>query len=1169
MSNPNLLSKLVGDDVVELGVALAAATIAKMTPRDATSPFCVHLWIPLGKSFRGAFMNFSSPVEPPISDCTFMSTLSELVSSQPLGISTVGHDDAKRVFTEQCCPLTAARIGILNQSAYRCWTLGSYFGLLNTHHQLLTDVWMATAAVCEGAVRSPTITLRNWYDTVKFIFPSVGGVLIVPAAASFDDVSDTQVLSIALKSLLCDGRMNASVSARSKVDAELIAESEMRFSSRIYEFASNFTQRRGVSAEARDTAQIRDDGVAERGQILLCTGPSASGKTTFANRLSLALRAYGYSPISISMDEYYRDSKSDPNYPKNPDGTPNHELVECLNLEQLKDDIQTLLEYGEVELPEFDMVQSKPKPKTGKHFVSLPRGGKPVIVLEGIFALDPTWVKMIESETITKLFVMPIATTGVTELATVKNQDIRLIRRISRDFLHRGRNARASIARLPGVEKGENEGIFPLLRNADYVFNTFIDFEIGLLRVYISPLLRQIEPTDATYGRGQQLTAMLDGVQSVSDRTISKDSLVREFIGGSLFEMKPLSVHFDNRAGQLTGRRFSFRGKGAEMAAAASSVGLMKRQSAKKGLTVADALLVQDGQPAGTPFKAEKDSAVAVLNNRVVVGLNCPLEGTEYFHGASIRPLPLSSLDGLAAYDETAILMLHAAVKKVLGHRRRLVVWHRFVEEGDRFAIRVLQDNELVAVSLAERDAIMAMLSDFSREDEDIVVHVMNLASAVETFLSHHMPDTVRLLESSSRPSVQVASLGGIPSLKVRPTLPTCGFVAADSVSLVPHNCEGDASRTEFVEWVFTVNKSDVGSSSEVETPLFASTRFPISTQAAHAVCRTRDEAHSAHRISTVGDVNHSIFEGCASTLVSVDEALEFRYLFELYRRVEATRARIVYVAGSSSSGKSVIAAQLRQLLAAHGYAVSTMATDDYYRLLSEESYPTFSNGEKNTECVEALRLELLGEHLRKIVVEGVDVTDGPTFDCGTGVILSQNKRIRSLCQSEVKSVLIVEGLFALCPRVHALVDTTIPILRVLVHPIPLLNLDELHLISASQLRLLRRCARDYYVRGRTARETLQRRHFVQDGEVLNTLPFVEQADVIVNASCVYELAAIRTTTEMLLNFVPDSLTDGGDAIRCASQLKELLSWVCGMPESRLPARRFVQLLVDPESEVS
>jgi uridine kinase len=1173
-----IIASLEDHEIVQAGVFIVAAVVHHYSKRSTAAQF----WIPLEGGAQAVYMNASKEgVELGLTVEDYQKGFEALSagSLDNVELLNLPFSEAKAQFEKQDCPLTVKRITVQNLSHYQCWRLGSYYGLIFTSHAHVRGIW--------EAVRDGSLTLRELWENVALDVPPVsvggGGVLVRSRASVFQPEQHFQVLRIALQAYKATA-LPANGATIPNVDAAFVAESEMRFSRRIYDFASTFATTSAAVEEADDS----DDSI--RGQVLLVTGPSASGKTTFANRLALALRAYGYGAVTVSMDEYYRDSKLDPHYPKNPDGTPNHELVECLNLEELLSDVDQLLKFEEVELPRFDMVNSKPKPKTGENFVSLSKksGLRPLVICEGIFAIHPTFVKMLKSqgERLTKVFVMPIPTVGLTELVVAKNQTTRLIRRVSRDFLHRGRNARASIARLPGVQKGENEGIFPLLRHADHVFNTFVDYELGLLSVYVMPLLRQVDPLDSTYAHAQWLLQTLEGVQGVSDRGVGRDSLVREFIGGSLFEMEARTMQMDNRADHLLGKRFSFSSTNHE-----SLSGALRRHGAPLhqrreggGRRIVDELLNHMSRDAGLEGDSNKsqrqlmeellaaDEVLAVLNNREVVSFNLPTEGSDYFHGVDLRPLALSTPEGIEAYNQTAIVMLHVAVKQVLGHRHRVVVVHRFVEEGDRYCVRIQEGDEVVSVNEAECDAIMKAFVKLSADDVSVDLQFVTPATAVETFLRHHMMYAVSLVESSTRPKILLAMVCGIPSLCLKPLLHTTKLVVASQVTFEPTRVDpSHISPTtpgkKYVEWTFTVGKQHIKKSEELSLAVFEAQRVPINTVASAEVARSRDDASKAHDgLFCLGDVNNSIFRGHASTIVSVDDSLEFKILYSVLRRVESSNARVLFIAGSSSSGKSVISTQMHQLLSAHGYVTSTVATDDYYRNLAEEDYPMFPNGTKNTESVDALKLSLLGEHLRRVVVEGQTVSDAPSFDCGTGTLLSTKKVIRGLPVGK-KAVLIVEGLFALSPRLGELLGSGVPSLRVMVHPMPLLNMDELHLVSATKMRLFRRIVRDFHTRGRTAKATLARRQFVQDGEVLNTLPFIDKADMIVNASCVYELSALRGTCEMLLNFVPDSLSDGADAVRCAMQLKDILSWVCAMPESRLPTRRFMQLLVDPDVE--
>ncbi|CUE67055.1 uridine kinase, putative [Bodo saltans] len=379
------------------------------------------------------------------------------------------------------------------------------------------------------------------------------------------------------------------------------------------------------------------------------------------------------------------------------------------------------------------------------------------------------------------------------------------------------------------------------------------------------PLLRQVDPLDSTYAQAQWLLQTLEGVQGVSDRAVGRLSEQAEFIGGSLFEMEARNMQLDNRADHLLGKRFSFSSVNHE-----SLSGTLRRYGAplhqkREGAVrrVVDELLDHMSQDAGgatrgdaTTTKTQQqwmqellapDEVLAVLNNREVVSFNLPTEGSDYFHGVDLRPLSLSTPEGIEAYNQTAILMLHVAVKQVLGHRHRVVVVHRFVEEGDRYCVRIQNGDEIVSVTNEESDAIFSAFRKLSEDDVSIDLQFVTPATAVETFLRHHMTYAVRLVESSTRPKILLAMISGIPALCLKPLLHTTKLVAASNVTLEatrvdPNHISPTTPQKKYVEWTFTIGKQHIKRSEELSSAVFESQRVPINTVASAEVARSRDD---------------------------------------------------------------------------------------------------------------------------------------------------------------------------------------------------------------------------------------------------------------------------------------------------------------------------------------
>lgn len=272
--------------------------------------------------------------------------------------------------------------------------------------------------------------------------------------------------------------------------------------------------------------------IAERKDIkfVMIAGPSSSGKTSFANRLSIQLSAKGRRPHAISLDDYYTDREF---CPRNPDGSFDFECLEALDVEQFNVDMTKLLSGEQVDIPFFNF-------KTGKReyrnrFLQLCEGD--ILVIEGIHGLNDKLSYLLPAESKFKIYISALTQLNVDENNPLPTTDGRLLRRIVRDARTRGTSARETIAMWPSVRKGEEKNIFPFQESADVIFNSALVYELAALKVYAEPLLFQIPKDCKEYYEAKRLLKFLDYFLPLPTEGISKNSLVREFVGGSCFHV--------------------------------------------------------------------------------------------------------------------------------------------------------------------------------------------------------------------------------------------------------------------------------------------------------------------------------------------------------------------------------------------------------------------------------------------------------------------------------------------------------------------------------------------------------------------------------------------------------------------------------------------------------
>jgi uridine kinase len=272
--------------------------------------------------------------------------------------------------------------------------------------------------------------------------------------------------------------------------------------------------------------------IAERKntKFVMIAGPSSSGKTSFANRLSIQLTAKGLKPHPLSLDDYYVDREL---CPKNPDGSYDFECLEALDVKQFNEDMVSLLSGKPVELPSFNF-------KTGKreyrgHKMQL--GAEDILVIEGIHGLNDKLSYMLPAESKFKIYISALTQLNIDEHNPHPTTDSRLIRRIVRDARTRGTDAQSTIAMWPSVRRGEEKYIFPFQESADVMFNSALVYELAVLKVYAEPLLFRIPRDSAEYLEAKRLLKFLDYFLPLPAEGISKNSLIREFVGGSCFNV--------------------------------------------------------------------------------------------------------------------------------------------------------------------------------------------------------------------------------------------------------------------------------------------------------------------------------------------------------------------------------------------------------------------------------------------------------------------------------------------------------------------------------------------------------------------------------------------------------------------------------------------------------
>ena len=303
-----------------------------------------------------------------------------------------------------------------------------------------------------------------------------------------------------LNDQICKGNIN-----------DLILVQEALQERRIGEIAREIVERKGV-------------------KFVMIAGPSSSGKTTFSHRLSIQLRTYGLSPHPIALDNYFVNREDTP---RDENGDYNFECLEAIDVKQFNKDMLDLLSGKTVELPSFNF-------KTGKReykgdYKTL--GPEDVLVIEGIHGLNDAMSYALPNESKYKIYISALTSINIDEHNRIPTTDGRLLRRMVRDARTRGTSAKRTIEMWASVRKGDEEYIFPFQESADAMFNSVLIYELAVLKQYAEPLLFGIGKGEPEYYEAKRLLKFLEYFIGVSSDNLPKNSICREFVGGSCFNV--------------------------------------------------------------------------------------------------------------------------------------------------------------------------------------------------------------------------------------------------------------------------------------------------------------------------------------------------------------------------------------------------------------------------------------------------------------------------------------------------------------------------------------------------------------------------------------------------------------------------------------------------------
>ena len=263
-------------------------------------------------------------------------------------------------------------------------------------------------------------------------------------------------------------------------------------------------------------------------KVILITGPSSSGKTTTAKKLSLFLKSKGYEPVSISVDDFFIDMEKrvlDEN------GNPEKESIEVIDTNLFNKNISELLNGKEVYLPKYNFISGIQEVSS----TSIKMNSNSVLVIEGIHAFNEKLTEMIPDKNKFKIFVCPLTPLNVDNHNLFRSTDNRLLRRIIRDNKVRNSSASDTLETWKNVRKAEEKMIIPYMKDSDFIFNTSLVYELGVLKTYAEPLLFSVTEDDPNYEEAIRLINLFRVILGMPSESVPNDSIIREFIGGSCF----------------------------------------------------------------------------------------------------------------------------------------------------------------------------------------------------------------------------------------------------------------------------------------------------------------------------------------------------------------------------------------------------------------------------------------------------------------------------------------------------------------------------------------------------------------------------------------------------------------------------------------------------------
>lgn len=344
-------------------------------------------------------------------------------------------------------------------------------------------------------------------NRVVFVVPSKSTNGVLPEYVHYDNIINSFLVGknwLETLNMQYVTSINKTVS-ESKIK-DFIKSCELVFNLNIAKAATEITSNRNI-------------------KFILISGPSSSGKTTTTKRLSAHLRAQGYDPVNISIDDFFKERE---NYPKDESGKIIYDSFETVDVDLFLTTMRNLLNGEKVNMPTFNFTTGKKE--YDENYLKLKDNS--LIIIEGLYALNDDLLPYIDNKQKYKIYLSPFIPLNIDKHNYISTIDLRLVRRIIRDNSDRNFSVNKTIRVWQDVRKGEEKYIFPYIHQADVIINTALPYEIGVEKVYVEPLLRSINVESDYYEEARRLLNFLKMFFPIPSEYVSDDSILREFIGG-------------------------------------------------------------------------------------------------------------------------------------------------------------------------------------------------------------------------------------------------------------------------------------------------------------------------------------------------------------------------------------------------------------------------------------------------------------------------------------------------------------------------------------------------------------------------------------------------------------------------------------------------------------